>query len=97
MLVSTICRTQQQAFATNFFVLNPLFTLSGFAFPISSMPEALQWLTVLDPLRYFLIVVRGTFLKGVGLAELWPHLAAMTAIGTVLLAFSVLRLRKSLD
>jgi len=97
MLVSTICKTQQQAFATNFFVLNPLFTLSGFAFPISSMPEPLQWLTVVDPLRYFLIVVRGTFLKGVGLAELWPHFAAMALIGTVLLGFSVLRLRKSLD
>jgi len=97
MLVSTICRTQQQAFATNFFILNPLFTLSGFAFPISSMPEALQWLTLLDPLRYFLVVVRGTFLKGVGVAELWPHLAAMSVIGTALLAFSVLRLRKSLD
>lgn len=97
MLVSTICRTQQQAFATNFFVLNPLFTLSGFAFPISSMPQALQWLTVIDPLRYFLIVVRGTFLKGVGVAELWPQLAAMALIGSVLLAFSVFRLRKSLD
>jgi len=97
MLVSTLCRTQQQAFATNFFVLNPLFTLSGFAFPISSMPEPLQWLTLIDPLRYFLIVIRGTFLKGVGVAELWPQLVAMTAIGTALLAFSVLRLRKSLD
>ncbi|MGE5616484.1 MAG: ABC transporter permease, partial [Bacillota bacterium] len=97
MLVSTLCRTQQQAFATNFFILNPLFTLSGFAFPISSMPQALQWLTLVDPLRYFLIVVRGTFLKGVGVAELWPQLAAMAAIGAVLLALSVLRLRKSLD
>ena len=97
MLVSTICKTQQQAFATNFFVLNPLFTLSGFAFPISSMPEPLQWFTLIDPLRYFLVVIRGTFLKGVGIAELWPQLAAMTVIGTVLLAFSVLRLRKSLD
>jgi ABC-2 type transport system permease protein len=97
ILISTICKTQQQAFATNFFVLNPLFTLSGFAFPIASMPAVLQWLTLLDPLRYFLIVVRGTFLKGIGLADLWPDLLAMAAIGTALLTFSALRLQKSLD
>ena len=97
ILVSTICRTQQQAFATNFFVLNPLFTLSGFAFPISSMPQALQWLTLVDPLRYFLIVVRGTFLKGIGISYLWPELAAMGAIGVVLLGLSALRLQKSVD
>jgi ABC-2 type transport system permease protein len=97
ILVSTICRTQQQAFATNFFVLNPLFTLSGFAFPISSMPQALQWVTLVDPLRYFLIVVRGSFLKGIGVSYLWPELAAMAAIGVVLLGLSALRLQKSVD
>ncbi|HXZ92302.1 MAG TPA: ABC transporter permease [Burkholderiales bacterium] len=97
ILVSTICRTQQQAFATNFFVLNPLFTLSGFAFPISSMPQALQWVTLIDPLRYFLIVVRGSFLKGIGVSYLWPQLAAMAAIGVVLLGLSALRLQKSID
>jgi len=97
ILISTLCRTQQQAFATNFFILNPMFILSGFAFPISSMPEFLQWLTLVDPLRYFLVVVRGTFLKGVGIAELWPHLLAMAAIGAALLTFSVLQLQKSLD
>jgi len=97
LLISTLCRTQQQAFATNFFVLNPMFILSGFSFPIHSMPEALQWITLLDPLRYFLVIVRGTFLKGVGLDVLWPQFAALAVIGAVLLTLSVLRFRKSLD
>ena len=97
LLISTICTTQQQAFATNFFVLTPLFTLSGFAFPISSMPVVLQWFTYLNPLRYYLVVIRGTFLKGVGLDILWPDFAAMAEIAVVLLTFSILRFRKSLE
>lgn len=97
LLISTLCRTQQQAFATNFFVLNPMFILSGFSFPIHSMPEVLQWLTLLDPLRYFLVIIRGTFLKGIGFDILWPQFAALAAISLALLALSVLRFRKSLD
>ena len=69
LLISTLCKTQQQAFASSFFVLMPVFMLSGFSFPIASMPTVLQWLTYLNPLRYFLVVLRGTFLKGVGLAR----------------------------
>jgi len=97
LLISTICSTQQQAFATNFFVLNPFFILSGFSFPISSMPDVLQWFTYVNPLRYFLIVIRGTFLKGIGVAILWPDLLAMATIAAVLLTFSILRFRKSLE
>lgn len=97
LLISTLCSTQQQAFASNFFVLNPMFILSGFSFPISSMPQPLQWLTLLDPLRYYLVIIRGTFLKGVGLAILWPQMAALAAIAALLLTASVLRFRKSLD
>ncbi|MGO8800085.1 MAG: ABC transporter permease [Roseiarcus sp.] len=97
LLISTLCQTQQQAFATNFFVVNPMVTLSGFATPISSMPDALQWLTCLDPVRYYLIIIRGTFVKGVGLAELWPQMAALAILGTGLMAASILRFRKSLD
>ena len=67
LLISTLSSTQQQAFASGFFFLNPAFTLSGFAFPITSMPKAMQMITYLDPLRYFLVILRGTFLKGVGL------------------------------
>jgi ABC-2 type transport system permease protein len=97
LLISTVCSTQQQAFATNFFVLNPLFILSGFSFPISSMPDVLQWFTYINPLRYFLVVIRGTFLKGIGISILWPDLAAMGAIAAVLLTVSILRFRKSLE
>ncbi len=97
ILISTVCKTQQQAFASNFFVLNPMFTLSGFAFPISSMPVILQWLTYLDPLRYYLVVIRGTFIKGVGLDALWPDMLGMAALGIGLLGISILRFRKSLD
>jgi len=97
LLISTVCSTQQQAFSLNFFVLNPFFILSGFSFPISSMPQVLQWFTYLNPLRYYLVVIRGTFLKGVGLSVLWPELAAMAAIALILLATSILRFRKSLE
>jgi ABC-2 type transport system permease protein len=97
LLISTVCSTQQQAFATNFFVLNPFFILSGFSFPIASMPAVLQWFTYLNPLRYYLIIIRGTFLKGVGMDVLWPQLVALASLATVLLTISILRFRKSLD
>jgi ABC-2 type transport system permease protein len=97
LLISTVCSTQQQAFATNFFIINPLFILSGFSFPIASMPQALQWLTYLNPVSYFLIVIRGTFLKGVGLAVLWPQMVALAILAVLLLTACTLRFRKSLD
>jgi ABC-2 type transport system permease protein len=97
LLLSTLARTQQQAFALNFFLVNPLFTLSGFAFPIAAMPQALQWFTLINPLRYFLVVIRAVFLKGVGIDVLWPDLAAMALLGVGMLTLSVLRFRKSLD
>jgi ABC-2 type transport system permease protein len=97
LLISTVCVTQQQAFASNFFIVNPLFTLSGFSFPIASMPQFLQWLTYLNPLRYYLVVIRGTFLKGVGLDVLWPDMLAMALLGCGLLTISILRFRKTLD
>ena len=97
LLISTVCKTQQQAFSSNCFVLNPMFILSGFSFPISSMPDALQWLTYLDPLRYFLVIIRATYLKGVGLDVLWPQMAGLAALGFTLFALAVLRLHKSLD
>jgi ABC-2 type transport system permease protein len=61
------------------------------------MPQALQWLTLLDPLRYYLVIIRGTFLKGVGIDILWPQMLALATIGFTLLTISVLRFRKSLD
>lgn len=97
LLISTVCTTQQQAFATNFFVVNPLFILSGFAFPIAGMPRLLQWFTYINPLHYFLVILRALFLKGVGLTYLWTDFAALAALGTVLLTGAVLRFRKTLD
>jgi ABC-2 type transport system permease protein len=97
LLISTLCKTQQQAFASSFFILMPGFTLSGFSFPIASMPPAMQWLTYLNPLRFLLVVLRGTFLKGVGLRVLWPQMLAMAVIGASVLSVSVFRFRKSLD
>ena len=97
LLISTICFTQQQAFATNFFVVNPVFILSGFSFPIASMPRLMQWLSTINPMTYYLVVIRGTFLKGVGLTVLWPQMLALAALGLILLGLSVLRFQKSLD
>jgi len=97
LLISTICVTQQQAFATNFFVINPAFILSGFSFPIFTMPVFMQRLAMINPMSYYLIIIRGTFLKGVGLSVLWPQMLALAALGVALLGLSVLRFRKSLD
>jgi ABC-2 type transport system permease protein len=96
-LISTLCSTQQQAFASAFLFLNPAFILSGFAFPISSMPTAIRWITYADPLRYFLVILRDTFLKGSGLKLLWPQMLALGALTAILLTISVSRFRKSVD
>jgi ABC-2 type transport system permease protein len=81
----------------SFFFFQPAFTLSGFAFPIRNMPEPVQWLTYLNPLRYFMEIVRGVFLKGSGAAELWPQLAALAAMGVVIVALSARRFHKRLE
>jgi ABC-2 type transport system permease protein len=97
LLISTVSSTQQQAMVTAFFFIMPAITFSGFGFPISTMPQWLQYLTYLSPLRYFLVVLRGTYLKGVGMAILWPQMAAMAGLGTALLTIAILRFHKALD
>jgi ABC-2 type transport system permease protein len=97
LFVSTICRTQQQAVMSSFFFFTPAFMLSGFAFPIRNMPLAVQWLSYLDPLRYFIQIVRGIFLKGTGASILWPQMLAMLIYGSLILTFSALRFHKRLD
>jgi ABC-2 type transport system permease protein len=97
LLISTISRTQQQALMTTFFFFFPAILLSGFVFPIANMPVWIQWLTYLNPLRYFLVVIRAIFLKGAGLDVLWPHLSALFAIGLVIMVLAVRRVRKTLD
>jgi ABC-2 type transport system permease protein len=97
LLISTLCETQQQAFAISFFYISPAIMLSGFGYPITSMPTALQWFTNLDPLRFYLVVLRGTFIKGVGLGVLWPQMIAMAILGAATLTLATLRFHKTLD
>jgi ABC-2 type transport system permease protein len=97
LLISTISATQQQAMVTAFFFIMPAITFSGFGFPISTMPQWMQLLSYANPLRYFLVVVRGTYLKGVGMEILWPQMAAMASLGAALLTVAILRFHKALD
>jgi ABC-2 type transport system permease protein len=97
LFISTISDTQQQAMMSAFFFIFPAMLLSGFAFPIDNMPDAVQWLTFLNPLRYYIIIIRGVFLKGVGLDILWPQLAALALLGFLILSFAVNRFRKTLS
>jgi ABC-2 type transport system permease protein len=96
LLISTISRTQQQAMMTAFFVIFPAMLLSGFAFPIDSMPQAVQWFTYLNPMRYFLIIIRSIFQKGVGMEILWPEMLGLLILGVTILSCAVLRFKKTL-
>lgn len=97
LLISTVSSTQQQAMVTAFFYIMPAITFSGFGFPISTMPRWMQYITYAIPLRYFLVVLRGTYLKGVGMEILWPQMAAMGGLGFVMLGAAILRFHKALD
>ena len=97
IFISTICQTQQQSMLVTLFFMLPAFTLSGFVFPIVNMPQIVQYFTFLIPLRYFLVIVRGVFLKGVGMEVLYPQYAAMTIISLAILAFSVMKFRRTID
>jgi ABC-2 type transport system permease protein len=97
LLISTVSQTQQQAMITTFFFFMPSIMLSGFMFPIANMPILVQWLTGLNPMRYFLVIIRGIFLKGAGAAILWPQMAALAALGVTTLWIAVRRFRKTLS
>ncbi|MFH2075987.1 MAG: ABC transporter permease [Pseudomonadota bacterium] len=97
LFISTVSKTQQQAMMTTVFVIRPVFMLSGFVFPIANMPEFVQWLTYLNPLRYFLVIIRGICLKGVGLQILWPQYVALAVLGILVFTGAVGRFRKRLD
>ena len=97
LFISTVSSTQQQAMMATFFVMLPFFLLSGFVFPISNMPPVVQWLTYLNPLRHFLVIVRGIFLKGVGIEALWPQMASLTVLGICVFAAAIARFKKRLD
>ena len=96
LFISTLSQTQQQAMMSTFLFFFPAMLLSGFSFPIANMPRVIQWLTYLNPVAYFLVIVRTIFLKGVGLSYLWPQLLALAAMGVATLVLAVRRFHKTL-
>lgn len=97
LFVSTVSHTQQQALMTaQFFVFFPMLFLSGFTFPIENMPAAVQVITYIVPLRYYLEIIRGVVLRGVGIETLWPQALALLAIGSIILSLAVSRFQKRL-
>jgi len=95
LLISTISATQQEAFMSMFFFFLPAIMLSGFMFPIQNMPVVLRYLTVLDPIRHFLEVVRGVFLRGAGWEVMWRQIVILFAMGVSVLWFATTRFRKT--
>lgn len=96
LIISTLSETQQQAMMSTFFFYLPALLLSGFMFPIANMPKLVQAVTYLNPLRYFLIIIRGIFLKGVGIEILWPQILALLLLGIFVLTLAVKKFHKTL-
>lgn len=97
LFISTISRTQQQAMMTAiFFFMLPMMFFGGFVFPIENMPTIIQYVSYVIPLRYYFIIVRGLFLKGVGISILWPQAMALLIFGSIILSLSVIRFQKRL-
>ncbi|MDD5634742.1 MAG: ABC transporter permease, partial [Candidatus Omnitrophica bacterium] len=96
LYISTLCATQQEAMMSVFLFYFPTVLLSGFAYPVANMPQVIQWLTVINPLKYYLVVVRGIFLKGVGINVLWYQILPLFVIGVTVLVLSSLRFRSRL-
>lgn len=97
LFISTVSRTQQQAMMATGLFFQPFFMLSGFTFPIRNMPQVAQWLTIVNPVRYFMEIVRGVFLQGAGVEALWPQMVALAIFGVTILGLSVLRFHKQLE
>jgi ABC-2 type transport system permease protein len=97
ILISTISRTQQQALMGVIFFFMPAMLFSGFVFPIYNIPLVMRWIAYINPLTYFLVIVRGIFLKGVGITILWPQLLFLAVTGPILLEISIKRFYKQLD
>ncbi|MCI0435648.1 MAG: ABC transporter permease [Gemmatimonadetes bacterium] len=96
LLISTVSRTQQEAFMAMFLVLLPALILSGFLYPVHTMPAFFQALTMLNPVRWFLEIVRALFLKGSALADLWPQYLILAAMATAILLLATFRFRRTL-
>jgi len=96
LFISTISSTQQEAMMSVFLFYLPTVLLSGFTYPIANMPQVIQWFTFLNPLRYFMVVTRSVFLKGVGIEVLWIQLLPLVAMGLIIITLSAIRFRKAL-
>jgi len=96
LFISTISATQQEAMMSVFLFYMPTVLLSGFAYPIANMPQVIQWATLINPLRYFMVVTRSIFLKGIGIDILWMQLVPLFFMGLFVIILSALRFRKSL-
>jgi len=97
LFISTVSKTQTQAMMATSLFFQPFFMLSGFTFPIRNMPELAQWMTFLNPVRYFMEIVRGVFLQGAGITALWPQMVALAIFGVTILWLSVMRFHKHLE
>ncbi len=98
LMISSVAKTQQIAMlATLMATVLPTIMLSGFIFPVASMPLPLQYISKAVPATYFLIIIRGIMLKGIGLAELWQHAAALSGIGMLLLSIAIIRFKVTLE
>lgn len=95
ILISTISATQQQAMLTSIFFMMPNILLSGFIFPIKNMPEVLQWVTYFIPMRYYLVIVRGIFLKNLGFMELLPQTIALVIYGLIAFTIAIKQFKKT--
>lgn len=97
LFISTISQTQQQAMMSALLFYLPAVLLSGFIFPVASMPESIQWLTLFNPLKYFLIIIRAIFLKGIGMTILWPQFLMLGTMGIFILWLSASRFHKKMS
>jgi len=95
LLISTVSDTTQEAFMTMFMFFLPAMILSGFFFPVENMPVAFQYLTLINPVRYYVEAVRAIFLKGAGIDVLWPQIGALAVMGGGILWFASTRFRKT--
>ncbi len=96
LFISTLASTQQEAMMSVFLFYTPVALLSGFAYPIQNMPQVIQALTFINPLRYFMVIIRGIFLKGIGIDMLWDQILPLFVMGIVVITLSAGRFRRSL-
>jgi len=96
LFISTMCNTQQEAMMSVFLFYFPATLLSGFAYPIANMPKIIQYITYINPLRYYLVILRSVFLKGVGIQVLWTEAAALLVLGIGVITLSATRFKKTL-